>query len=526
MKVLVSDNLSERGIEIFKNADGIDVDVKVGLSNEELIKIIDQYDGLAIRSATTVTEDVIKAATNLKVVGRAGIGVDNVDINAASKKGIVVMNTPGGNTITTAEHAISMLLSLSRKIPQATASMKANKWEKKKFMGAEVYNKVLGVIGFGRIGQIVSSLARGLQMNVIVYDPFISKDAVEKTGIELVELDELFKRADYITLHVPNSEDTKNLIREETINKMKPGVRIINCARGGIVNEADLLNAIKDKKVAGAALDVFEKEPPGENPLLSLDEVICTPHLGASTDEAQENVAIAVAEQIVDYLKNGQIRNAINVPSVDAETLRKIQPYLHLGEKIGALQAQLCEGRIQKINIVYSGEASNMEIKPVTISVLKGLLSVFVETDLNMVNAPFIAKDRGIEVLESKSSESHDFASLISVEVTTDKESKKIEGTIFGKKDARVVRIDGHHIEALPEGNMLVFSNVDAPGVIGKIGTILGDNKINIAGFNLSRTLIDGNALAIVNLDSPLTTKAQEEIKKIPNIILAKKIKL
>lgn len=526
MKVLVSDTLSERGIEVFKNADGIEVDVKVGLSKEELIDLIGQYDGLAIRSATSVTADVIRAAVNLKVIGRAGIGIDNVDLEAASKRGIVVMNTPGGNTITTAEHTISMMLALSRKIPQATISLKASKWEKKKFMGVEIYNKVLGVIGFGKIGQIVSKLARGLQMNVIVYDPFISKDVIQKTGVEVVELDDLFKRSDYITLHVPSTEHTKNLICEKTIKKMKPSVRIINCARGDIIKEADLLKAIKEKKVAGAALDVFEKEPPEKNPLLLLDEVICTPHLGASTDEAQENVAVAVAEQIVDYLKNGQIRNAINVPSVDAEILKKIKPYLYLGEKIGSLQAQLCSGRIQQINIIYSGEVAKMETSPITLAVLKGLLSVFVETDLNMVNAPVIAKERGIEVLESRSSESHDFASLMSVKVATDEESKTIEGSLFGKEDTRIVRIDEYHIEASPEGNMLVFSNVDAPGVIGKIGTILGNNNINIAGFNLSRKIVNGKAMAIVNLDSPLTDKAQGEIKKIPNIIFAKKIKL
>lgn len=526
MKVLVSDDLSERGIEVFKNAEGIEVDVKVGLSPAELIDIIDQYDGLAIRSSTNVTADIIKQAANLKVVGRAGIGVDNVDIKAASKKGIVVMNTPEGNIITTAEHAISMLLALSRKIPQATVSLKSSKWEKKKFIGVEVYNKVLGVIGFGRIGQIVSKLAGGLQMNVIVYDPHISKDTVEKAGVDLVELDELFKRSDYITLHVPKTEATKYLICEETINKMKRGVRIINCARGGIVNESDLLKAIKDKKVAGAALDVFEKEPPGENPLLLMDEVICTPHLGASTDEAQENVAVAIANQIVNYLINGQIKNAVNVPSVDAETLRKIHPYLYLGEKIGSLQAQLCDGGIQKINLMYSGEVAEIETKPITTAVVKGLLSVFIESGLNMVNAPIIAKERGIEVLESKSSEQHDFASLLSVKVTTDKETKIIQGTLFGKKNARIVRIDEYLIEASLEGNMLIFSNIDAPGVIGKIGTILGDNNINIAGFNLSRTVVKGKAMAMVNLDSPLTEKAQDEIKKIPNILFAKKIKL
>lgn len=526
MKVLVSDNLSEKGIDFLKNTEGIEVDIKVGLTEKELIDIIGEYHGLAIRSGTRVTAEVIKAATNLKVVGRAGIGVDNIDLKAASKKGIIVMNTPEGNIITTSEHTISMILALSRKIPQATASLKVNKWEKKKFMGVEFCNKILGVIGFGRIGQNVCKLALGLQMNVIVFDPYISKDTVQKAGIEFVELDELLKQSDYITLHVPKTEETKHLINKKAIDKMKTGVRIINCARGGIINESDLLEAIKEKKVAGAALDVFEKEPPGENPLLLMDEVICTPHLGASTDEAQKNVAIDIAEQIVGYLMKGQIKNAVNVPSVDAETLKKIEPYLYIGEKIGSLQAQLCEGGIQQINIMFSGEVAEMDTKPITLAVLKGLLSVFIETGLNMVNAPIIAKERGITVLDTKSSETHDFASLISVEVITDKVSKVIQGALFGKKDARIVRVDEYHIEACPEGNMLVFSNIDAPGVIGKIGTILGNNNINIAGFNLCRTIVKGKAMAIVNLDSPLTEKAHKEIISIPNIVFAKKIKL
>jgi D-3-phosphoglycerate dehydrogenase len=526
MKVLVSDKLSEKGIEILKEAGDIDVDVKTGLTKEQLVTEIPKYHGLIVRSSTKVTADIIDAAANLKVIGRAGIGVDNVDVDAASKKGIIVMNTPEGNVITTAEHAIAMMLSLARKIPQANASMKGKKWEKG-FMGVEVYNKTLGIIGLGRIGSIVAHRAKGLSMNVIVYDPFISKERASTMGVELVELAELFRRSDFISLHVPKTSETTNLIGEREFALMKKGVRIINCARGGIVDEKALYKAIKEKIVAGAALDVFEKEPvPPDNPLLELDELICTPHLGASTDEAQVNVAIDIAEQIVDFFKKGQIRNAVNVPSVSADLLSKIQPYLTLGERLGSIHAQLVEGGVRKIMVKYSGDIVNLGVKPITISVIKGFLQVFIGEGINMVNAPFIAKERGIEVVETTTSESYDFASLISVTIKTEKMEKLIEGTIFGKKDPRIVRIDEYWVEASPSGNMLIFSNIDAPGVIGKIGTILGDDAINIAGMQLGRNKPRGNALSIVNVDSAIPDQTLAKIRSLPDIIYAKMVRL
>ncbi|MBI5183004.1 MAG: phosphoglycerate dehydrogenase [Nitrospinae bacterium] len=526
MKVLVSDELSEKGIEIFKREREIELEVKIGLSIEDLIAEIPDYDALVIRSGTKVTAEVIEAGDNLKVIGRAGIGVDNIDIDAASKRGIVVMNTPEGNIITTAEHTISMMLALSRNIPQANAYVKSKKWKKKGFIGVEVFNKTLGVIGLGRIGRVVVKRAQGLEMNVIAYDPFISKDTAYNIGIELVEMEELLRRSDYITIHVPKTEGTIHLIGPKEFRMMKKGVRIINCSRGGIVDEEALYQAIVDKRVSGAALDVFEKEPPVDSPLLELDEVICTPHLGASTGEAQENVAIAVAEQIVDFLKRGEIRNAINVPSVDIEVLGKIRPFLSLAEKLGSFQGQLVEGGIREVTVKYSGDVINLGVKIVTVSVLKGLLQVFIERDVNWVNASIIAEERGIRVLETTSSEVEDFTSLIGVKIKTDKEEREIYGTIFGKEDPRIVRVDDYHIEAILSGNMLFFSNVDAPGVIGRIGTVLGNNKINIAGMHLGRTRPQGKAVAIVNIDSPVTEEALKEIRGMQDIISAKRITL
>lgn len=524
MKVLVSDVLSERGTDLFRSEEGIDVVVKTGMPKEELLKEIGDFEGLIIRSNTKVDSDVIKAGKKLRVIGRAGIGVDNVDLESASKKGIVVMNTPEGNIVTTAEHAISMMLSLARNIPSADVSIKNGKWEKKGLMGVEVYKKTLGVIGLGRIGRIVADRARGLAMKVIAYDPFISLDAVKELGVEPVELDELFARSDFITLHVPKSDNTKKLLGKEEFAKMKTGIRIINCARGGLIDEAALYDAVQEGKVAGAALDVFEKEPPEDSPLLKLKDVICTPHLGASTQEAQENVAVDIAEQIIDFLKTGKIKNAVNAPSVDAETLEKIGPYIDLGEKLGGLMGHLIEGGVKDLKVKYSGEIVKYDLKPVTVSVLRGLLTYFLKEDVNMINAPAIAKERGIEVEETQSNVAQDFASLVHLEVTTDSETRIIEGTIFGRKDARIVRLDDYILEAIPRGNMLVVSNHDSPGVIGKIGITLGNHQINIAGFHLSRITESGKALSIINIDSSVEDNVLEEIKKLKNVIYAKRV--
>lgn len=525
MKVLVSDSISQKGIDILTKA-GLEVDVKTGLSPDELKAIIGEYHGLIIRSATRVTADVIDVATNLRVIGRAGSGLDNVDKAAATKKGIVVMNTPGGNTITTAEHTIALMFSLARQIPQAVASMREGKWDKKRFMGVELYNKTLGIIGIGNIGKQVAKRAIGLGMNVIGYDPYLSEENAMEIGIKKVALPELFRNSDFITIHTPLTAETKNLINSKTIGIMKDGVRIINCARGGIVNEADLYEAIKSGKVAGAALDVFEKEPPGDNPLLKLDNVLCTPHLGASTKEAQENVALAIAEQVADYLINGVIRNAVNFPSIPAEQLPRLQPYLSLAEKIGGFASQVFEGAATDITIEYRGEASELNTAPVTIALLKGYLTPILEETVNFVNAPFIARERGIEVKEAKSSEAGDYHNMIVLKIKVNGEENILAGTLFSKKDPRIVRINKFFVEIVPEGNMLYILNNDRPGVIGNIGSYLGKNNINIARMHFGRESAGGMAISVVSIDTPVSDEQIEEIKKMPNIISVKLVNL
>jgi len=520
IKVLVSDTLSDKGVEIFKKAGGIEVEVKTKLSPEELKATIGGYDGLVVRSATKVTAEILEHPGKLKVVGRAGSGLDNIDVKAASKKGIVVMNTPGGNTITTAEHALSMMLALSRRIPQATASMKGKKWEKNKFMGAEIYNKTLGVVGLGQIGSVVADRARGLKMNVIAYDPYLSPERAAQLKVELVSLDEILKRSDYITIHVPKSTETTYLINKDAFSKMKKGVFVINCARGGIVNEKDLYDAIKEGKVAGAALDVFEKEPPDpDNPLLELEEVICTPHLGASTEEAQENVALAIAEQMVDYLVHGTIMNAANFPSVDKETLATIKPYLTLAERLGSFQAQVISGGLKEVLIEYSGEVASLNVAPITVSLLKGLLFPILKEDVNYVNAPIVAKERGIKVIESTTSKGEDFISLITLKVKTNKEEKVVAGTIFGKSDPWIVQVDQFRIEAVPDKYMLLLHTHDRPGVIGNVGSCLGSHGINISRMQFGREKVEGKSLLLMSTDGPVSSEVVGQMQKLPHII-------
>lgn len=525
MKVLVSDNLSPRGVDILKKA-GLNVDVKTGMKPEELRECIREYHGLIIRSATKVTSEIVEAAPLLKVIGRAGSGLDNVDKTAATKKGIVVMNTPGGNTITTAEHTIALLFALARQIPQATASMKGGKWEKKRFMGVELFNKTIGVIGIGNIGKQVARRALALGMNVVGYDPYLSEENAKEMGIEKVDLPTLFGRADFITTHTPITAETKNLINKKTLAMMKEGVRIINCARGGIVNEADLYEALKDGRVAGAALDVFEKEPPGDNPLLTLDNVICTPHLGAATEEAQENVAVAVAEQVVDYLVNGVIRNAVNFPSVPAEQVLRLKPYLTLAERLGSFASQVFEGAFTEVTIEYRGEASDLNTAPVNIALLKGFLSPILEETVNFVNAPVIAKERGIAVKEMKSADAADYQSMIALRVRAAGKEHYLAGTLLGRTDPRIVKIDTFPVEIIPDGNMLFMFNNDKPGVIGNIGSYLGRNDINIARMHFGRETAGGMAISVVSIDSPLTSQQLEEIKKMPNILSVRVVNL
>jgi D-3-phosphoglycerate dehydrogenase / 2-oxoglutarate reductase len=525
MKVLVSDNISSKGIEILKKA-GIEVDVKTGMTPEELNACIGKYSGLIIRSATKVTAEILDAAVNLRVIGRAGSGLDNVDKTAASKKGIVVMNTPGGNTITTAEHSIAMLFSLARMVPQATASMKAGKWEKKKFMGVELFNKTLGIIGLGNIGSQVAKRAQGLEMNVIAYDPFLSEEKAKTLGINKVSLDELFVQSDFITIHTPITAETKGVINKKSIRKMKDNVRIINCARGGIINEQDLYEAIKNGKVAGAALDVFEKEPPADNPLLTLDNVICTPHLGASTEEAQENVALAVAEQVADYLVHGTIRNAVNFPSIPHEQIPRLQPYINLAEKLGGFTSQIFEGGVTNITVEFQGDAAEINTAPVTISAIKGFLSPILLETVNFVNAPVIAKERGIEVKETKTKEAGDYQSMIALRIKSKDKESYVAGTLFSKKDPRIVLIDDFKVEIVPDGVLLLIYNNDKPGVIGNIGNVLGKNNINIARMHFGRESAGGMAISVVSVDSAPSPEIIEELRNLPNILTINQIVL
>lgn len=525
-RVLVSDSLAEEGIEVFRRAEGVDVDVETGLSPEELKAVIVDYDAIAIRSGTKLTAEIIEAAERLKVIGRAGIGVDNVDLDAATRKGIVVMNTPEGNTITTAEHTISMLLALARRIPQATASVKAGKWEKKRFMGTEVFNKTLGIIGMGRIGKIVADRAHGLHMNVIAYDPFLSPEVVTKLGVEMVNLDELLARSDFITVHTPKTKETINLIDEKAFQKMKKGVYILNCARGGIINEAALYHALISGKVAGAALDVFEKEPPQDNPLIGLEQVICTPHLGASTEEAQVNVAVAVAEQIVDFLVRGTVRNAVNVPSVSAEILPHIRPYLHLAEKLGSFAAQVIQGGVKEVHLQYTGDVAQYGVGPITSALLKGFLSPILSGNINFVNAPLLAKARGIKVTESVTEKHEDYTNLITIRAVSDREELSVSGALLGKRNPRILRIDNFLVEAVPEGNILFIYNEDRPGVIGNIGTTLGRNKINIGMMQFGRDRLGGMAVSLLHLDDPIEKSVLEEIQGLEHIVRVIQVEL
>ena len=521
-KVLISDKLSAAAVQIFKDR-GIETDVKVGLAPDELKAIIGNYDGLAIRSNTKVTAEILDAAGNLKVVGRAGIGVDNVDVPAATARGVVVMNTPFGNSITTAEHAIAMMFALARDIPQANASTHAGKWEKSKFMGVELTGKVLGIVGCGNIGAIVADRAQGLRMRVIAYDPFLSHERAKELNVEKVELDELFPRADFITLHTPLTDATRNIIDAKAMARMKKGVRIINCARGGLVVEEDLKAAIESGHVAGAALDVFKVEPAKDNGLFGNEKVVCTPHLGASTSEAQENVALQVAEQMADYLLTGAVTNAINMPSVSAEDAPKLRPYMKLANQLGSFAGQLTETGIKEVRIEYLGHVATVNTKPLTAIVLEGLLKPMNEA-VNMVNAPVVAKDRNIKVSEVKSETEGDYHTLIRLTVVTDKRERSVAGTLFGGDKPRVVDIKGIAIEAELGPNMLFVTNQDKPGFIGALGSLLGQHGVNIATFHLGRNEQGGDAILLTQVDQPLTAELVEKVKALPQVVQAKSL--
>ncbi|WP_439143747.1 phosphoglycerate dehydrogenase [Planktotalea sp.] len=503
-KVLVSDKLSETAVQIFRDA-GIDVDFQpdLGKDKDKLAEVIGQYDGLAIRSATKVTEKILNAATNLKVIARAGIGTDNIDKVAASKKGVIVMNTPFGNMITTAEHAIAMMFSVARQIPEASASTHAGKWEKSKFMGVELTGKTLGVIGAGNIGGIVCDRARGLKMKVVAYDPFLGEEKAKKMGVEKVELDELLKRADFITLHVPFTEATANILSRENLEKTKKGVRIINCARGGLVDEEALADMLKSGHVAGAAFDVFAQEPATENPLFNLPNVVCTPHLGAATSEAQENVALQVAEQMSNYLNTGAVENALNMPSVTAEEAKIMGPWVSLAGHLGSFIGQMTDEPIKAINILYDGSVAQMNLEALNCASIAGIMKR-VNPDVNMVSAPVIAAERGIQISTTNQEKSGTFDGYVKVTVVTDKRERSVAGTVFSDGKPRFIQIKGINIDAEIGAHMLYTTNEDVPGIIGLLGNTMGKNGVNIANFTLGRSDVGGEAIALLYVDNPI----------------------
>jgi D-3-phosphoglycerate dehydrogenase len=524
-KVLISDALSPAAVQIFKDR-GIEVDFQpnLGKDKDKLAEAINGYEGLAIRSATKVTPKILEAAKGLKVIGRAGIGVDNVDIPAATAKGIIVMNTPFGNSITTAEHAITLMLALARQIPQADASTQAGKWEKNRVLGVEITGKTLGVIGCGNIGSIVADRGVGLKMRVIAFDPFLSPERAIDIGVEKVELEELFRRADFITLHTPLTDKTRNIIDAKALTTMKKGVRIVNCARGGLVDEQALRAALDAGQVAGAAFDVFTEEPATQNPLFGHPNVVCTPHLGASTTEAQENVALQVAEQMSDYLLRGAISNAVNFPSITAEEAPKLTPFITLAEKLGSFAGQLTESGIKKVCIAYEGSVAQMKTKALTSAALAGLLRPMLQ-DVNVVSAPVVTKERGIVVEETTREGHSDYESLITVTVETERQSRKVSGTVFADGRPRIVNIKGIRMDAEFGHSMIYITNLDKPGFIGRFSSTLGEAGINIATFHVGREAPGGNAIALIEIDGELPDEVLEQVRALPQVVQAKPLK-
>jgi D-3-phosphoglycerate dehydrogenase len=529
MKIFVADDVSDSGLQPLREA-GFAVEKRTGLSKSELISALQDCEGLIVRSETKVTADVLESIPNLRVIGRAGVGVDNIDVPAATINGVVVMNAPDGNTITTAEHTIALLISLARSIPQANTSLKSGRWERKKFIGVELQGKTLGIIGLGRIGRVVASRARAMGMTIIAYDPFIAQEQARDLEIELAPLNEVYARADFLTVHTPLTAETRGIIGREVLAKMKPGARIINCARGGLVDEDALYEAISNGAIAGAALDVFSQEPPpAEHPLLGLDQVIVTPHLGASTTEAQEGVAFTVAEQMRDYLLTGALRGAVNVPMVGLKELNLLQPYVQLAEKLGRFQAQLVDKPVSEVRIEFAGEIVNIDAAPVTRAFLSGLLRD-VSARVNVVNAFLIADERGIKVTTTYVRTSGDSAPAIRTEIHAGESTQSLAGTLFGygsqTREGRITEIDGFHLEAIPHGHMLVMRNRDVPGVIGSVGTILGGGGVNISRFHLGRRERGGEAIAVIEVDAPLNRETFQALRSLEQVISAHPIEL
>ncbi|RJO64736.1 MAG: phosphoglycerate dehydrogenase [Candidatus Omnitrophota bacterium] len=527
MKILVSDSLSEEGLKILKESKEFQVDVKTGMKPEELKAAIGCYDALLVRSATKANKDIIDAASHLKVIGRAGVGLDNVDLAAATARGIVVMNAPAGNTISTCEHTMSMLLALARSIPQSNASTKKGEWKRSKFMGVELYKKTLGVVGLGRIGTEVARRAFSFGMKIVAFDPYLSREIAEDLGIELMELEPLLKTSDFITFHVPLTDATHHMISDKAFALMKKNCRVINCARGGIIDEPALVRALKEGKIAGAALDVFEKEPPDQDyELLKLDNVIVSCHLGASTEEAQVNVAIEIAECVKDFLLGKGIRNAANYPSIDSELYKILQPYIVMAERLGLFAGQLIEGRINEIEIQYSGEITKYDTASLSMALMKGILSPALKETVNFINALPLARERGIQLKQTKISIEKEFLNLVSLLVKTDKETRRVAATISAKREPVIVKIDDFDVEGKPEGYMIVMKNWDKPGIIGNIGTLLGMHKINVATLVFGRNIPGAEAMSIWNVDSPIAEDLLGQIKKTENILSVKLIKV
>lgn len=526
MRVLVTDNLDPVGAQVLMKESSIEVDVVNDINPDGLLESIGQYDGLIVRSRSKVTAAVIEAGVNLKVIGRAGTGVDNIDVPTATRKGIVVMNAAAGNTVTTAEHAIALMMAMARNIPIASATTKSGVWEKKKFTGVEVCNKTIGIVGMGRIGSVVASRALGLGMHVVSYDPYLTAEQAAKAGVERATLDELFARADFVTVHTPMTPETRGIIGRDAFAKMKKGVRIVNCARGGLVDESALYDAIVEGKVAGAALDVFEKEPiAADHPLLSLDSVIATPHLGASTGEAQAGVAVLIAEQMAEYLVRGTIRGAVNFPAIGAEQLEQLRPYLSLGQKLGSFLGQAFGHDLNEVEIEFSGDVADYDVRPISDAVLTGLLTPVIER-INFVNASVIATERGIRVRQTTDRQARDYASTITVRTRGGDIEHEAVGAVFGSHDKRIVRADGFTIDAVPDGHLVLTRSQDVPGVIGRIATTLGDAGINIGHFYLGRQAAGHEAMALIQVDGPVDDEQIVAVAALPNVISARRIRL
>jgi D-3-phosphoglycerate dehydrogenase len=528
-RVLLSDALGPEGLARLGEQPDLEIEAKPGLSPDELCRTIGDFHALIIRSGTKVTAQVLEHAKQLRVIGRAGIGVDNVDVAAATKRGIVVMNTPGGSNVTTAEHAIAMLMALTRNIPQAAAAVRAGKWPRN-LLGSEVCNKTLGVIGLGNIGTIVAERALGLRMKVIAYDPFVTAETAARIGVELVSLDQMYPRADFITIHTPLTSETRGLVGRDALAKMKRGVRIVNCARGGIIDEAALADAIQSGHVAGAALDVLEKEPPPpDHPLVKMEQVICTPHLGAQTGEAQVNVAIAIAQQVAEFLTKGTIQNAVNAPSLSPEVLQVLRPYLRLAEKLGGLAAQLAGETPREVTVYPSGDTAEREVKTLTTAVLRGLLGSLLESaedPVNYVNAPAMARDRGIRVIQSRTPHAGAYRNALGVKIETPSGTTRVAGAVFDADTIRVTQIDDFKLEAVPEGFILMLRNQDVPGVVGRVGTLLGESRINIAGLELGREQVGGKALSLFHVDDPVPDAVLDALRTHPNVVSATLLRL